>query len=89
MMADRKEGRNRESVTYFVSWRVLWPTLPPVVRPSRRDVSVTEPFLYLRNVRSIVERIGCGRRACHVRAARHAELSGVAPHDFVHAIGGE
>ena len=46
----------------FKCWTIFWPSLAMVVNPRGRNIGVPEPFLHLRDVRSMVERIG-GRRS--------------------------
>jgi hypothetical protein len=47
---------------------VFWPRLPMIVNPRCGNVGVTEPFLYLGDIRLMIERIGGGRGTQRVGA---------------------
>jgi hypothetical protein len=59
----------RRSIGDFEGGRIFWPMTPMVIDARGRDVRVPEPFLHLRDVGFMVERVGRGGRA----QAMHAE----------------
>jgi hypothetical protein len=63
------------SVIYLEGRTVLGPRFAVMVNPRRGDIGVPEPFLNLRDIGLMVERIGGGRRPQRMQAAPASSCS--------------